>query len=152
MQNNKSSMITKDGRRIWESAVIVSPEWLFEKNMCPPSGEEHATLKKTSVSFFMSRPLRADHTPQNELVWLSNAMSMFPSVEDTCLDFLTIDPLGQVEERYLLHAGDTFDVNNRYAREAQLPMPTERLQREHDVLRIDSTFLMNIAIDNVMAD
>ena len=33
MQNTKGTLITKDSRRIWESAVIVSPEWLFEKNI-----------------------------------------------------------------------------------------------------------------------
>ena len=49
MQNTKGTLITKDSRRIWESAVIVSPEWLFEKNMCPPNDEEHARLKKANV-------------------------------------------------------------------------------------------------------
>ena len=51
MQNTQGSLVTKDARRIWESAVIVSPEWLFEKNMCPPSDEQHATLKKLMCQY-----------------------------------------------------------------------------------------------------
>ena len=154
MQNTKGSLVTKDARRIWESAVVVSPEWLFEKNMCPPSDEQHATLKKANVSVFMNRPLRTDHTPTNELQWLGKAMNMLPNVEDNYLDALNIDLRGQFEERYFLRAVDTFEVNTRYARdlEAQLPMPKERLQRERYALLIDSTFLKNIPIDNVLSD
>ena len=91
MQNTKGSLVTKDARRIWESAVIVSPEWLFEKNMCPPSDEQHATLKKAIVSVFMSHPLRADHTPTDEPPWLGKAMNVLPNVEDNYLDALNID-------------------------------------------------------------
>ena len=131
MQNTKGSLLTKDARRIWESAVIVSPEWLFEKNMCPPSDEQHAKLNKTNVSVFMTRPLRTDHTPTNEPPWLGKAMNMLPNVEDNYLDALNIDLHGQFEERYFLRAGETFEVNSRYARdlEAQLPMPKERALR-----------------------
>ena len=92
MQYNKSGTVTKNARRIWESAVIVSLEWLFEKNMCPPSDKQHATLEKSSVTVFMSRPLRADHTPANEPPWLGKAMNTLPSVEDNILDALTFDP------------------------------------------------------------
>ena len=74
MHNTKGSLVTKDARHIWESAVVVSPEWLFEKNMCPPSDEQHATLKKANVSVFMNRPLRTDHTPTNEPQWLAKTM------------------------------------------------------------------------------
>ena len=154
MQNTKDSLVTKDARRIWESAVVVSPEWLFEKNMCPLSDEQHATLKKANVSVFMNRPLRADHTPTNEPQWLGKAMNMLPNVEDNYLETLNIDLRGQFEERYFLRAGETFGVNPRYARdlEAQLPMPKERLQRARYALLIDSTFLKNIPIDNVLSE
>ena len=46
MQNTKGSLVTKDARRIWESAVVVSPEWLFEKNRCPPSDEQACDTKE----------------------------------------------------------------------------------------------------------
>ena len=146
MQNTKGSLVTKDPSRIWESAVVVSPEWLFEKNMCPPSDEQHATLKKANVSVFMSRPLRADHTPTNEPPWLEKSMNMLPNVEDNYLDALNIDLRGQFEERYFLRAGETFEVNPRYARvlEAQVPMPKERLQRARYALLIDPTIMKNI--------
>ena len=77
----------------------------------------------------MTRPLRADHTPTNEPPWLGKAMNMLPNVEDNYLDALNIDLHGQFEE-YFLRAGETFEVNQRYARdlEAQLPMPKERLR------------------------
>ena len=155
MQNNKGSLVTNDERRIWESAVIISPELLFENNMCPPSDEQHASLKKSSVSVFMSRPLRADHTPTNEPQWPGKATNMLPNTENNFLDALTIDhPRGKVEERYFLRSGETFEVNPRCARdlEALLPMPKERLQRTRYALLIDSTFLKNIPIDNVLAD
>ena len=154
MQNTKGSLVTKDARRIWESAIIVSPEWLFEKNMCPPSDEQHATLKKTNVSVFMSRPLGADHTPTNEPLRLGKAMNALPNVEDNYLDALIINLHEQFEERYFLRAGETFEVNPRYARdlEAQLPMPKERLQRARYALLIDSTFLKNVPIDFVLSD
>ena len=111
MQNTKGSLVTKDARRIWESAVIVSPEWLFEKNMCLPIDEQHATLKKPNVSVFMTRPLRADHTPTNEPPWLGKAMNVLPNVEDNYLDALNIDHHGQFKERYFLRAGERFEVN-----------------------------------------
>ena len=154
MQNTKGTLITKDSRRIWESAVIVSPEWLFEKNMCPPNDEEHAKLKKANVPVFMNRPIRPDHTPTNEPPWLGKAMNMLPNVEDNYLDALNIDLRGQFADQYFLNAGETFEVNPRYARdlEAQLPMPKERLQRARFALLIDSTFLKNIPIDNVLSD
>ena len=154
MQNTKGTLITKDSRRIWESAVIVSPEWLFEKNMCPPNDEEHAKLKKANVPVFMNRPIRPDHTPTNEPPWLGKAMNMLPNVEDNYLDALNIDLRGQFADRYFLNAGETFEVNPRYARdlEAQLPMPKERLQRARFALLIDSTFHKNIPIDNVLSD
>ena len=92
--------------------------------MCPPSDEQHASLKKANVSVFMSRPMRADQTPTNEPPWLGKATNMLPNTEDNYLDALTIDPRGQFEERYFLRAGETFEVNPRYARdlEALLPM------------------------------
>ena len=108
MQNTKGNLVTKDARRIWESAVVVSPEWLFEKNMCPPNDEQHATLKKANFSVFMNRPLRTDHTPTNELQLLGKAMNMLPNVGDNYLDALNVDLRGQVEERYFLRAGETF--------------------------------------------
>ena len=60
----------------------------------------------------------------------------------------------QFEERYSLQAGETYEVNGRYARdlEAQLPMQKERMQRARYALLIDSTFLKNIPIDNLLAD
>ena len=154
MQNNKGSLVTKDAMRIWESAVIISPEWLFEKKMCPSSNEQHASLNKSSVSVFMSHPLLADHTPTNQPQWLGKATNMLPNTEDKYLNALTIDPRGQFEERYFLRAGETFEVNPRYARdlEALLPMPNERLQCARYARLIDSTFLKNIPIDNVLAD
>ena len=154
MQNSKGSLVTKDARRIWESAVIISPEWLFEKNMCPPSDEQHARLKKDHVLVFMTRPLRMDHTPTNEPQWLGKATNILPNVEDNYLDALNIDLRGQFEERYFLRAEETYEVNPRYSRdlEAQLPMPKERLQRARYALLIDSTFLKNIPIDNVLSD
>ena len=111
MQNNKGSLVTKDARQICEAAVIISPEWLFEKNMCPPSDEQNASLKKANVSVFMSRPLRADHTPTNEPQWLRKATNMPPNTEDNYLDALNINPRGQFAERYILRAGETFEVN-----------------------------------------
>ena len=154
MQNTKGTLINKDSRRIWESAVVVSPEWLFEKNMCPPNDEEHAKLKKANVPVFMNRPIRPDHTPTNEPPWLGKAMNILPNVEDNYLDALNIDLRGQFADRYFLNAGETFEINPRYARdlEAQLPMPKERLQRARFALLVDSTFLKNIPIDNVLSD
>ena len=154
MQNNKGSLVTKDARRVWESAVIITPEWLFEKNICPSSDQQHASLKKSSVSVFMSLPLRAEHTPTNEPQWLGKATNMLPNIEDNYLDALTIDPRGQFEERYFLRAGETFEMKPRYARDlkALLPMPTERLERARYALLIHSTFLKTIPIDNVLAD
>ena len=119
MQNTKGTLITKDSRRIWESAVIVSPEWLFEKNMCPPNDEEHAKLKKANVSVFMNRPIRPDHTPTNEPPWLGKAMNILPNVEDNYLDALNIDLRGQFADRYFLNAGETFEINPRYARDLE---------------------------------
>ena len=47
MQNRLGSLVTIDPRRTWEAAVIVSPEWLYKKNMCPPPHDyEHANMKK----------------------------------------------------------------------------------------------------------
>ena len=78
-------------------------------------------------------------------------MNMLPNVEDNYLDALNIDLRGQFADRYFLNAGETFEINPRYARdlEAQLPMPKERLQRARFALLIDSTFLKNVPIDNV---
>ena len=78
----------------------------------------------------MSRPLRADHTPTNEPQWVGKAMNMPPNTKTSYLDALTIDPRGQLEERYFLRAGETFEVNPRYDRDLEtlLPMPKERLQ------------------------
>ena len=75
-------------------------------------------------------------------------------MEDNYLDALNIDLHGQFEERSFLRAGETFEVNQRYARdlEAQLPMPKERLQRARYALLVDSTFLENIPKDNVLSD
>ena len=102
----------------------------------------------------MSRPLRADHTPTNEPPWLGKAMNVLPNVEDNYLDDFNIDLHGQFEERYFLRAGETFEVNPRDARdlETQFPMPNERLQRARYALLVDSTFLKNIPIDNVLSD
>ena len=71
-------------------------------------------------------------------------MNMLQNTEDNYLDALTIDRRGQfVEEKYFLRAGETFEVNPRYARdlEALLPMAKKRLQRACYALLIDPTFL-----------
>ena len=111
-------------------------------------------MKKTTPSVFLTRPLRPDHTPPNEPTWLSRAMNLLPSVDDNYLDSLTVNLREQFEERYSLQAGKTYEVNGRYARdlEAQLLMQKERLKRARYALLIDSTFLKNIPIDNVLAD
>ena len=136
MQNRHGSLVTKDARRTWEAAVIVSPGWLYQKNMWPPSDDEHAKMKKMNVSVFLGRPLR-------ETAWLSRAVNILPGVEDNYLDSLNIELRNQFEDRYTLLMGETFAINARYARglEARLPMPNERLQRAHYALIVDSTFL-----------
>ena len=85
---------------------------------------------------------------------MGKATNILPNVEDNYLDALNIDLRGQFEERYFLRAEETYEVNPRYSRdlEAQLPMPKERLQRARYALLIDSTFLKNIPIDNVLSD
>ena len=35
MQNRLSSLVTKDARRTWEAALIVSPEWLYQRTSAP---------------------------------------------------------------------------------------------------------------------
>ena len=81
-------------------------------------------------------------------------MNMLPNTEDSYLDALTINPRGQFEERYFLRAGETFEVNPRYARDVEvlLSMLKDRLQRARFALLIDSTLLQNIPIDIVLAD
>ena len=154
MQNRLGSLVKKDARRTWEAAVIVSPEWLYQKNMCPPNHDEHAKMKKMNVSVFLGRPLRAAHSQASEPAWLSRAVNILPGVEDNYLDSLNIDLRNQFEDRYTLLTGETFAINSRYARdlEAQLPMPKERLQRARYVLVVDSTILKNVPIDNVLSD
>ena len=131
MQIAKGTLVTKDARRIWKAGTIVSPEWLYERKMCPPSDDEHAAMKKTNVSVFLRSPLRAEHTPATEHAWLSRSMNLLLSVEYNYLDSLNLDFRDQFAERYALVTGETFEVNSRYLRdiEAQLPLPKERLQR-----------------------
>ena len=53
MQNRLGSLVTKDARRTWEAAVIVS---LYQKNMCPPNDDEQANIKKINVSVILEDP------------------------------------------------------------------------------------------------
>ena len=87
-------------------------------------------------------------------MWVKRAVNKHPGVEDNYLDSLNIDLRNQFEELYALMIGETFEINSRYAREmeVQLPMPKERLQRVQYALIIDSTFLKNVPIDNVLSD
>ena len=122
--------------------------------MCSPSDEQHSALKNSSASVLITRPLRSHHTPGNEPPWLRKAVNTLPNVEDNYLDALNIDSRGQFEEKYRLHAGETFETTARYARdlEAQLPLPKERLKRACYALIVNSTSPKNIPIDNVLAD
>ena len=142
MQNGLRSLVTKDARRAWEAAVIVSPEWLYKKNMCPPNDNEHAPMKKMNVSV------------GQWLTSLSRAVNVLPGVENNYLDSLNIDLRNQFEDRYKLLTGETFAINSSYAKglEAQLPMPKEMLRRARYKLIIDATFLKNVPIDNVLSD
>ena len=146
MQNTKGTLVTKDARRSWEAAVTVSPERLYEKNMCPPSHDEHGAMKKTNISVFIGRPLRAEHTPVTEPAWLSRAVNLLPSVEDKNSDSLYLDSRDQYEERLALLTGDTFEVNSRYSNDlkGQLPMPKEMLLRARYAFLMDSTSLKNV--------
>ena len=154
MQNRLGSLVTKDARRTWEAAVSLSPEWLYQKTMCPPNDNEHAKMKKMNVSVFLGRPLRADYSQAAEPAWLSRAVNILSGVEDNYLDSLNIDLRNQFEDRYTLLMGEMFAINSRSRRdlEAQLPMPKERLQRARYTLLVDSTFLKNFFIDNVLSD
>ena len=127
---------------------------VVSKIMCPPNDDEHANIRKMNVPVFLGRPLRADFSHTSEPAWLSRAMNILPGVEDNYLDSLNFDLRNQFEERCTLLTGETFAINSRYARylEAQLPMPKERLQRARYALIIDSTFLKNVPIDNVLSD
>ena len=134
LQNTKGTLVPNDAWRTWEAAVVVSPGWLYEKNMCPPSADEHAAMKKMNVSAFLGRPpLRAKYTQTTEPARLSRAIHLLPSVEDIYLGSLNFDLQDQFQERYALLTGETsgFALNSRYSRDldVQPPMPKERLQR-----------------------
>ena len=101
----------KDARRTWEAAVIVSSEWLYQKNMCPPNDDEHTNIEKMNVSVFLRRPLRADYSQASEPAWLSRAMNILPGIEDNYLESLNYDLRNQFEERYTLLTGETFGIN-----------------------------------------
>ena len=113
MQNTKRPLLTKDARRTWEAAVMVSPEWLYKTNMCPPSDDEHATMKEMTVSVFLGRPLRAENTQSTEPACLNRTLNLLSSVEDIYLDSINLDLRDQFEERYALLAGETFELNFR---------------------------------------
>ena len=144
----------KDARRIREAAGLVSNGWLHEKNMCPSNDDEHATVKKMTVSVFMSMSLRADHTPVTEPAWLSRVVNLLSSEGNNYLDSLNIDLRNQFEERYRFLTGKTIELSSRLSSdlEAQLPMPKGMLPRARYALLIDSTFLKIMPIDNVLSD
>ena len=100
MQNRHGSLVTKDARRTWEAAVIVSPEWLYQNNMWPPSDDEHAKMKKMNVSVFLGRPLRTIYSQAVEPAWLSRAVNILPGVEDNYLDSLNIELRNQFEDTH----------------------------------------------------
>ena len=107
-----------------------------------------------AVFVFLSRSQGANHRPVTETALFSRAVTLLPSVEDNFLDSLNIDLRNQLEERYALLTGETFKFDSRCSRnlEAQLPMPEKRLQRARYALLIDSTFLKNNPVDNVLSD
>ena len=118
--------------------------------MCPPSDDEHANVCLCS----WERTLQTKYSQASEPAWLSRSMNILPSVENNYLDSLNIDLRSQFEKRHALLTGETFGINSRYARdlEAQLPMPKEWLKRALYALIVDSTFLENVPIDNVLSD
>ena len=109
-------------------------------------------MKKMDVSVFLGRPLRADYSQASEPAWLSRAVNILLNVEDNYLVLLNIDLRNQSEERYALLTGETLEINSRYSREleAQLLVPKEKLQRARYALVVDSIFLKNVPIDNVL--
>ena len=82
-QNIRGTQVIRDTRRICEAAVIVSTEWFHQNNMCPPSDDDHAALKKTTVSGIMSRHLRAGQTPQLSLRGSAGQRTYYPALRTT---------------------------------------------------------------------
>ena len=141
MQNTKRTLVTKNARKIREAAVIISPDWLYETNMCPPNDDEHATRKK--IPCFMSRPPRTDHTPVTEPAWLSGAVNLLPVLKITIWIRSTLTCATNSRKGSALLSGETFELHSRYSRDlkALLLLPKERLQRARYASLMDSTFL-----------
>ena len=114
--DTQGSLVTRDARRIRETAEQISEEWYLKKQVAPPNKETQYEIKQMMVTLFMSRLLRPHNHQTQEPACLTRAKNLIPSVEDNYLDSLTIDPRDQFTARHQLGEGDTFAINKKYAR------------------------------------
>ena len=139
--DTQGSHVTRDARRICETAEQISEEWHLEKQAAPSNNETQREIKQMTVMVIMSRLLRPQDHQTQQHAWLTLAVNLLPSVEDNYLDSLTIDSRDQFAARYQLGQGESFAINKKYACDLEeIPMPKDRLQRIRYALLIDSTF------------
>ena len=143
------SVVTGDSKRIWMAAECLYPNTCAIRRRAPPSDAEQREVSRITIAAQITRSLRARDADLSEQAWEQRAREQLPATPNNYMARLQHDLTEQFPARYMLHEGETWEANARYARNirSMKPLLKAALQRARYCVAVDSTLKSDLPID-----
>ena len=148
------TVVTGDSKRIWMAAECLYPNTCAVRRRAPPSDAEQREVSRITIAAQITRSLRARDADLSEQAWEQRAREQLPATPNNYMARLQHDLTEQFPARYMLHEGETWEANARYARniKSMKPLLKAALQRARYCVAVDSTLKSDLPIDNLLPD
>ena len=148
------SVVTNDSKRIWMAAERLYANTCAIKRRAPPSEADQKEVNRTTIAAQVTRLLRPRDADMTEQAWEQRAREQLPATPKDYMAPLQHNITEQFPARYVLREGETWEANDRYARNviSMKPLLKGALQRARYWVAVDSTCKSDLPIDNLMPD